>query len=168
MREKPDDHDQLFKKVIRTFFKEFMQMFLPEEAERIDFKKLEFLDKEQFTDQGRRGRHRFLDLVAKAGLKDGGEEFILVHIEFESGGFDKDFPRRMFQYLCQLFLRHNKPVIPVALFTGDGKWAVKKDMCGFDLSFMGKAYNRFEYVLIKLRDIDHRRFWSRTIRWPTR
>ena len=31
-------HDQTFKTVIREFFKEFMELFLPAEAKRIDFK----------------------------------------------------------------------------------------------------------------------------------
>ena len=59
-------HDQVFKTVIQEFFKEFMEMFLPAEAKRIDFRKVEFLDKEHFTDLVK-GRKRVLDLVAKVG-----------------------------------------------------------------------------------------------------
>ena len=44
------DHDQVFKTLIKEFFREFMELFLPQEAAEIDFARIEFLDKETFTD----------------------------------------------------------------------------------------------------------------------
>lgn len=150
-------HDQVFKTVIREFFKEFMELFLPAEAKRIDFRKVEFLDKEHFTDLVK-GRKRVLDLVAKVGLLAGGEEFVLVHIEFESSRPGLDFAERMFQYHCQLYLRHRKPIVPVVLFTDDAKWPLSDLKTSFELSFEGRSYSRFEYVALKLRNIDHRKY----------
>ena len=75
------EHDQIFKQIVESFFREFMELFCPDEAALIDFQHVEFLREEFFTDV-RRGRHKRLDLVVKVGLKKGGEHFILVHFEF--------------------------------------------------------------------------------------
>ena len=150
-------HDQVFKTVIQEFFKEFMELFLPAEAKRIDFRKVEFLDKEHFTDLVK-GRKRVLDLVAKVGLLAGGEEFVLVHVEFESMKPDAEFPERMFQYHCQLYLRHRKPIVPVVLFTDDAQWPLSELKTSFELSFEECVYNRFKYMAVKLRSLDHRKY----------
>jgi hypothetical protein len=44
------DHDQLFKELLQTFLPEFVALFLPAEADQIDWSSVEFLDKELFTD----------------------------------------------------------------------------------------------------------------------
>jgi len=77
------DHDQNFKQLIQAFFREFMELFLPKVAARIDFSRVEFLDKEYFTVLPE-GSRRQLDLVVKVGLRAGGEELLLIHCEFES------------------------------------------------------------------------------------
>ena len=46
----PIDHDQIFKQLIEAFFREFMELFCPDEAALIDFSKVEFLREEHFTD----------------------------------------------------------------------------------------------------------------------
>ena len=112
------DHDQIFKRLIEAFFREFLELFGPAEARLIDFSRVEFLRDEHFTDV-QRGLRRRLDLVAKVGLKSGGEKFVLVHAEFEASRKEQDFPRRMFRYFCQLFLRHDTEIVPIAVFTDD-------------------------------------------------
>ena len=44
------DHDQIFKRLIEAFFREFMELFCPDEAQLIDFTRVEFLRQEHFTD----------------------------------------------------------------------------------------------------------------------
>ena len=100
------DHDQIFKRLIEAFFREFMELFCPDEARVIDFGRVEFLREEHFTDV-REGARRRLDLVAKVRLRTGSEKFVLVHGEFEASRKERDFPRRMFRYFCQLFLRYD-------------------------------------------------------------
>ena len=56
------DHDQIFKRLIEAFFREFMELFCAAEAQRIDFSRVEFLREEHFTDV-ERGLRRRLDLV---------------------------------------------------------------------------------------------------------
>ena len=58
------DHDQRFKSMIREFFPEFMQLFLPEWAVQFDFASTECLEQEVLTDPPEGERH-VLDLVAK-------------------------------------------------------------------------------------------------------
>jgi hypothetical protein len=44
------DHDQNFKNLISTFFIEFLELFLPELAQKIDPKSIKFLKQQYFTD----------------------------------------------------------------------------------------------------------------------
>jgi hypothetical protein len=60
------DHDQIFKRIIETFFQNFMELFCADEAKLIDFSRVEFLREEYFTDVDR-GNRRRLDLVVKVG-----------------------------------------------------------------------------------------------------
>ena len=151
----PIDHDQIFKQLIEAFFREFIELFCPVEAKWIDFSQVEFLREEHFTDVTR-GHRRRLDLVAKVGLKAGGNKFVLVHTEFESEK-EADFPRRMFRYYCQLFLRHDTEIVPIAVFTDDAHWKTPvPDQ--FQLSLADKTFVRFDYHLVKLRDLDYRQF----------
>ena len=43
-------HDQLFKELFHKFLQDFLELFYPDEAARLDFGTLRFLDKELFTD----------------------------------------------------------------------------------------------------------------------
>ncbi len=149
------DHDQIFKNLIKNFFKEFMELFLPDAAKAINFRRITFLEKEYFTDASG-GKRKQMDLVVRAGLKGGGEEFILVHTEFESSR-KNIFPERMCEYFFQLYLRHKKPIIPIAVFADDQKW--KKPLPDtYEIGFKGEVYNKFRYRQIKLKNLDYRKF----------
>ena len=137
-------------------FQEFLELFCPHEAAQIDFRHVEFLREEFFTDV-RRGRRKRLDLVAKVQLKVGGERFILVHFEFEGSRKDQDFPRRMFEYFSQLFLRHGLPIVPIAVFSDDAEWTQPVPDF-FELKLSPRSQVRFDYHLIKLSQLNYRRF----------
>ena len=51
------DHDQVFKQLVEAFFREFLELFCPIEAAQIDFRNVEFLREELFTDV-QRGRRK--------------------------------------------------------------------------------------------------------------
>ena len=150
------DHDQICKQLAEAFFREFMELFCPAEAAQIDFRSVEFLREEFFTDV-RRGRRKRLDLVAKVRLKRGGERFILVHFEFEASRKDQNFPQRMFEYFCQLFLRHGLPIVPIAVFSDAGVWREPVPDF-FELTLSPRSRVRFDYHLIKLSQLDYRQF----------
>ena len=150
------DHDHIFKQLTEAFFREFLELFCPIEAAQIDFRQVEFLREEFFTDV-RGGQRKRLDLIAKVQLKLGGERFILVHFEFESSRKDQDFPRRMYEYFSQLFLRHGLPIVPIAVFSDAAEWTeLVPDF--FELKLSPRSRVRFDYHLIKLSQLDHRRF----------
>jgi hypothetical protein len=150
------DHDQIHKQLIESFFREFMLLFFPALARLIDFSRVEFLREEHFTDVNA-GLRRRLDLVVKVGLKTGGEKFVLVHTEFEASRKEADLPRRMFRYFCQLFLRYDTEIVPIAMFTDDAVWKTRVPE-QFELSLPGRTFVRFEYHVIKLKNLDYREF----------
>ena len=149
------DHDQIFKNLLKNFFREFMELFFRDEAEAIDFRRISFLDKEYFTDTSG-GKRKQLDLVVRAGLKGGGEEYILIHTEFESSR-DMNFPKRMYEYYSQLFLRYRKPIIPIAIFADDARWR-KPIPDAYEVGFGKETYVHFKYRQIKLKNLDYRKF----------
>ena len=133
-----------------------MELFFPDISERIDFNHVEFLDKKHYTDT-KRGRHRYMDLVVKVKIIDGGEEYILIHTEFESSRPKRFFPERMFKYYCQLYLRNGLPVIPIVVFSDDAKWR-KMPPQRFTIEFNNKRYLDFFYHSIKLKNMDWKLF----------
>ncbi|MGH9845717.1 MAG: hypothetical protein ACREEM_43975, partial [Blastocatellia bacterium] len=97
------DHDQLFKRLLRAFFKEFIELFLPEVYSYLDPASIAFLDKEFFTSakpEKRKGSRRVADLVVKCKFR-GRRSCFLIHIEPESSRREKrgEFGRRMLRYL---------------------------------------------------------------------
>ena len=93
------DHDRLFKELLTTFFVEFIELFLPSVARYLDGDRIEFLDKEVFTDVTVGERHE-ADLVVKARFR-GQDTCFLVHLESQSVR-EPSFAKRMFRYFARL------------------------------------------------------------------
>ncbi len=108
------DHDRLFKELIKTFFFEFLQLFFPALAVKLDRDSIEFLDKQVFTDVTEGDTHE-ADLVVKVRLS-GEESFFLFHVEPQSTAQAR-FPGRMFSYFARLHQQHGKPVYPIAVLS---------------------------------------------------
>ena len=86
-------------------------------------------------------------------LLTGEEEYILIHTEFESQKPNKEiFPKRMFKYYCQLFLRFEKPIIPIVIFSDDRKWN-KFIPDTYSIKFEKKEYLKYFYHSIKLNQM---------------
>src|SRR5713101_3453276 len=112
------DHDQRFKHLLREFFREFMELFFPAQAARLDFTAVEWLDKELFTDPPQ-GEKKVLDLVAKVPAKppgDVGEQIILIHVEVESEDCTTSLDERFPEYFWHLRRKYGAAVLPVAVF----------------------------------------------------
>lgn len=136
--------DQLFKELLQSFFREFLELFYPEVAERLDFERgLTFLDKETFTDFPE-GSRREADLVVRVYTMTGEPELILVHIEVQTKRRG-DFAYRMFEYYTLLRLRHKIPVFPMVLYLAPGAGGLveesyREQLFGWEvLSFHYKA-----------------------------
>ncbi|MFY7997332.1 MAG: cytosolic protein, partial [Candidatus Kapaibacteriota bacterium] len=88
-----NDYDTPWKEAIEQFFAEFMAMFFPEAAAKIDWSAgYEFLDKElqQIVRDAELGK-RFADKLVRVRLAESGDEqVIIVHLEIQ-GQHDPDF-----------------------------------------------------------------------------
>lgn len=106
-------HDRLFKEQLYRVLPDFMWIFFPNEAERLNFAPLRFLDKElniNFAGQ----ELRIMDIVAEVETWEDVAETVIVHIEIE--GRDKySLPRRMSKYYVLLRMFREKLVLPLAL-----------------------------------------------------
>jgi hypothetical protein len=147
------DHDALFKNLLRTFFFEFLELFLPDVAAYVDRDSITFLDKEIFTDVTGKDKH-IADLVARARFRDH-DTFFLLHTE-PMARPEADFPRRMFQYFARLFEEYALPVYPIVLFSYDAPMRLEPDR--FEVTFPNKTVLSFSYDVIQLNRLDWRDF----------
>lgn len=148
------DHDLLFKELIRTFFWEFILLFLPDMARYLDPEGITFLDKEIFTDLAPGERHE-VDLLAKVSFRDKSEGFLLVLIESQSSP-QRHFGRRMFSYFSRLHLSHLLPVYPIAILSFDAPTRPEPDR--YHVSFPDRVVLDFSFHVIQLNRLHWREF----------
>lgn len=148
------DFDQLYKRLVKNFFKWHLAFFCAEIAEKIDFKAgFEFIDKELYTDQIQ-GKKRFTDVLAKVKLLSGEVTYIFIHIEIQRGK-KHNLTLRMFNYYKVITLEHNLPVFALAIYIGRKS---KKEV--LDNVFEEKCFGtniRYEYQLRNLKDYDYKK-----------
>jgi len=96
--------DALLKAAFEELFPYLLRFCFPDADKMFNIRKgFVFLDKELtelFPELKKQGGNRFVDMLVKTFLKNGKEEWILVHIEIQ-GGSTKGFPKRMFQPACR-------------------------------------------------------------------
>ncbi len=142
-------HDQLWKDVLRTFFREFMELFFADVAARLDFGTVEHLDQEVFTDLPE-GSRRQPDVVVKVQAHDGGAEIVLIHIEVQADR-SAAVPARMWEYYSLLRLRRRVPVLPVVVYLAPGAGGLTSERHIERL--WGRETLRFVYDAIGLPDL---------------
>jgi len=143
--------DEAWKKVIERFFPQLLRFFVPSLYCDIDFNKgFSFLDKEmeQLSIRSVKGA-KYVDKLVKVYLKDGKEQWLLVHIEVQ-GYPDKEFSERMFRYFYKIFDRHGKRVVSIAILTGKEKSTGKGK---YELKAYGSGVD-FRYLCFRLMDHD--------------
>ncbi|WP_181592557.1 Rpn family recombination-promoting nuclease/putative transposase [Paenibacillus sp. YN15] len=146
------DHDGLYKELLKTFFKEFMELFFPEAARWIDFTYTEFLSEEIVVDI-KGGTRKRLDILIKTRLK-GKKAYILVHKEPQAY-YEKAFPERMFLYAARLYEKHRLPVLPIAILSYKRK-KPEPEKFGWSLPFL--EVMQFRYYRLQLRRYKWRDF----------
>lgn len=147
------NHDQLFKELLTTFFVEFLDLFFPVVLEYLDPDTISFIDKELFTDVTQ-GEKKTLDIVASAKFQQQNYSF-LIHIENESRS-NTDFNHRLFRYFCTLFLKYNRPIYPIVVFSYDSPQRL--DRSNFVIEFPDKQVLNFDYQIVQLNRLDWRDF----------
>lgn len=147
-------HDQLFKELLRAFFREFLELFFPEVAARLDLTQVAFLDRELFTDLPE-GARREPDLVAETRTLEGQPELVLIHVEVQVSR-DREVPFRMFQYYSLLRLRHASPVYPVVLYLSPGSGGLVEEV--YQEGLFGTEILCFRYKVVGLPDLESGRY----------
>lgn len=113
------DYDQLFKKLLRTFFPDLLSLVCPLLLSRVDVDQVTFDDKELFAEPGQT-RKRFADVVARLPSRENRGAIVVAHVEIERVSA-RGIGERMWHYQLQLQLREQLPVFPVVIFLKGGK-----------------------------------------------
>ncbi len=147
----PVEQDSAWKDILEDLFPQFLEFFFPEVYRDVDFSKgFEFLDKELSKIlKGSQTGTRIVDKLVKVFLKNGGEKWLLIHVEIQ-GQPEKDFERRIYVYNYRIADKFNKDVVSLVILTDDN--------VNFRPEQYRSAHWRFEIIFkfpaIKLIDYD--------------
>lgn len=148
-----DDYDTPWKEVVMHHFPEFMAFYFPVAHAAIDWSRPHtFLDQEfaALTRDAELGK-RLLDKLVSVHAHDGGEQWLLVHLEVQ-GHHDRDFAERMFVYNYRVYDRYRRPVASLALLADDSRdW---RPSC-FAYRLLG-CEMRIDFPSVKLLDFADR------------
>ncbi|MFN6539778.1 MAG: Rpn family recombination-promoting nuclease/putative transposase [Nostoc sp. EkiNYC01] len=147
------EYDSPWKDILQTYFPEFMQFFFPSAYNEIDWtKEIEFLDKElmEAVKDAEIGR-RFADKLVKLYLKNGQQEWVLIHVEVQSQE-ESDFAARIYNYNYRIYDRYKKTVASFAIL-GDERPNWRPAQFGYSL--FGCELN-FKFPIVKLVDYQER------------
>ncbi len=114
--------DEGWKDAIEIYFEQFLQLLFPEIYKDIDFDKgYQFLDKEieKVLKESLTGKRR-ADKLVKVCLKDGCEQYILIHIEVQ-GSEEHEFEERMYVYNYRIYDRYRVNVVSLAVLADENK-----------------------------------------------
>jgi predicted transposase YdaD len=150
-------HDELFKQLLRTFFVEFLELFLPEVAQYFERGSETFVEQEVLTDLTAAERHE-VDLLVKARFR-GSDAFFLVHVENQASR-QQAFARRMFRYFARLHDKYDLPVYPVAVFSYDRPRRAEPDR--YEVAFPDRVVMSFTFREIQLNRLN----WRDYLRQP--
>jgi hypothetical protein len=136
------DYDSPWKEALELYFRAFLAFFFPAIHNDIDWSRgWESLDKElqQVAPEAAQGR-RYVDKLLRVWLKDGGEAWVLIHVEVQTTR-EAAFPERMFVYFYRLFDRYNRRVCSLAVLADEdpgwrpGGWEQELWGCSLRLAF---------------------------------
>lgn len=147
------DHNQLFKTLLKEFFLEFVEVFLPAVSLYLDPRKVSFLDKELFGADAPGGK-RNAELAVKVKFKNQ-PAFFLIHIEPQSTRRRRGaFAERMFDYFALLRRASRLPVYPVALLPYDKPRNLEPNT--FRIAFPDQTVLEFRFAVIQLNRLNWR------------
>lgn len=116
--------DALWKAILEDVFDDFLRFFFENAEGVFDFNKgFVFMDKELeqlFPSKQDEFNPKYVDKLVKVFKKNGGEEWILIHIEVQ-GKPDKKFGQRMFTYYYRIFDKYQKPIVAFAILSDDNQ-----------------------------------------------
>ncbi|MCJ7842431.1 hypothetical protein MUB24_16305 [Lederbergia sp. NSJ-179] len=142
------DNDGLWKKVITDLFEPFVLFFSPDLYEKLDWsKKPDSLEQEFHRAIPKKKGTKYTDKLMKVHLKNGKEQWLLVHVEVQ-GYKDEDFPERMFQYFYRIFDKYDRKIYAIALLADPDHsfkpTIYKYHFHGTDLTYSYNTYKLLE------------------------
>ena len=141
--------DELWKLIIPLLWEDFIQYFLPQWVDQIDFShKPDFLDKDlkRLMPKGK-SKNRTVDILMRVYLKNGEYKTFLLHIEVQAY-FDLYFSRRIFQYFYRISDLLQEPIETLAIMIDeDPNYRPNEYIQEF-----GQTKVHFIYPLFKLLD----------------
>jgi predicted HTH domain antitoxin len=152
----PHRKDLLWKWILEWVIGDLVKFVFPEADQLFDLKKgFQFLEQELievYPQSILQTESRYVDKLVQIYLKDGQEQWVLIHIEVQDSTKAKDrylFPERMFRYFYKCFDKHRKPLTAIAIFCGpDGR----KMENIYRYEFMG---TKLQYSFNCLRILDY-------------
>jgi hypothetical protein len=107
--------------LIQAFTEEFIAFFLPTLYPLVDFSKPpEFLEQElaKLAADTERSGKKITDKLIKLYLKNGEEQFVLVHIEVE-GDAPSAYSKEIFKYYYRALDQHEVDIATIVVYVGD-------------------------------------------------
>jgi hypothetical protein len=145
--------DTPWKQILEGYFPQFMAFFFPEAYREIDWPKgFDFLDSElqQVTLEAETGK-RIVDKLVKVHLKNGRENWLLLHIEIQNQK-EEEFSERVYIYSTRLFDKFRRPVASFAVLGDtDPHWRPQS----FHQAALGSQHD-FSFQITKLVDYKQR------------
>ncbi|MBS1665354.1 MAG: Rpn family recombination-promoting nuclease/putative transposase [Bacteroidetes bacterium] len=115
-------YDMLWKGMIEEVIEDLLLFVDPEISKELDLEKgFQFLDKELAAlkpEPTLPSSPKVVDKLVRIFLREGGERWMLLHLEVQGGKKTKKFPGRMFEYYVRLSSKYNKPIAAIAILTG--------------------------------------------------
>lgn len=148
----PDKFDSPWKDALNKFFREFLQLFLPQVHDGIDWTvppEPKDKDFEKITANAVVGR-QMADKLFQVRLNSGATPWVLIHIEAQ-GSRETEFSKRMFRYGAAIHARYDKEVIGIAILADRSKtWHPQS----FGFENFG-ARLQYDFLTVKLANLDH-------------
>ena len=148
------DYDSIWKDFIGEFWRDILKRFMPDLYDEADLnREPENLDKElrDLLPEEPKAPVRYVDTLMKIFLKDGGDEWVLFHIEVQGRG-GENISRRMFRYYCLIFTHHD--VNPAALAILTAKRPKSEGESGIYKAGIFGTKIEYRYNVIKAYELD--------------
>lgn len=143
-------------------FSHFLKFIFPDAESVFDLSKpFDYLDKEfesLFPPESNGKGVRYVDKLVKVFLKNGGEQFVLCHVEVQSSKGKGDLAERMFRYFYKISDRYKVPVTAIAILA-DGNKNYRPTL--YIQEFMGTSL-RYSFNSYKILDQDELALRSNT------